>query len=432
MAETSLIDTLNHYHQELERLQKAESDALPPSKQRALDVLLARDAIQATLDEETAIPAHLLLDLEAGDRTLKQHKNLITQHHELNTWRTMVNPPADSWWWFLDPPARFSWLEQKSTWLDRLDWLWMGVSLFALTLSFTIILDTLNRVVGEGLDTSGMFPVILQVVLTLAGGAAALTDRGRNLLETAMTRLRIPRHYWQELSMVVSLVVLALVFTIHESYLPYMAQERQQDGIAAHEAGEFDSAMQAYQQAIALRPDFTAAHYYLGSLYEDLQKEEEAIAQYQIVTESDPNSLDKLIWVRAHNNLGRLYLLRDDNRTAWIPLDRGLSEVDATLVESDPDLQYEYYNLLKNMAWLRLNQERYLEADPLLREAIQLDNERAPAHCLQAQVLDAQEQLDTGLESWEKCVQYADGNNPDEDHWIGMAYQAFEREENTP
>lgn len=410
---------------------------MPPLKQRALDVLLARDTVQAALEDETAIPAHLLLDLEAGDRTLKHHKNLITQHSELMTWRTMVNPPADAWWWFLDPPAWFPWLEQKSAWLDHFDWLWMGVSLFALTLSFTIILDTLNRVVGEGLDTSGMFPVILQVVLTLAGGAAALTDRGRSLLESAMTRLRIPRHYWQELSMVVSLVVLALVFTIHDSYLPYMAQERQQEGIAAHQAGEFDSALQAYQQAIALRPDFTAAHYYLGSLYEDLQKEEEAIAQYQIVTESDSDSLDKLTWLRAHNNLGRLYILRGDNRTAWIPLDRGLNEVDATLVQADPDLQYEYYNLLKNMAWLRLIQERYLEAEPLLREAIQLDSERAPAHCLQAQVLDAQEQFDAGLDAWERCLQYADGDNPDDDRWIGMAYAAFEREEhereeNTP
>lgn len=129
--------------------------------------------------------------------------------------------------------------------------------------------------------------------------------------------------------------------------------------------------------------------------------------------------------------------MRGDNRTAWIPLDRGLNEVDATLVQADPDLQYEYYNLLKNMAWLRLIQERYLEAEPLLREAIQLDSERAPAHCLQAQVLDAQEQFDAGLDAWERCLQYADGDNPDDDRWIGMAYAAFEREEhereeNTP
>lgn len=427
----ALSDTFSHYQQTLEQLQKSEAEVSQSWELQALNVLLARDAVQAALDNESTISGYLLLNLEAKDRTLQKHKNLITQHLNLSKWRKIINPPKSHWWWYFEPPALLSWLEKENRWLDYFDWLWIFISLFALTLSFTIVIETINRVIGEGLDTSGMFPVILQVMLTFAGGAVALTEKGRSLLELAMGKLRIPRHYWQELSMIVSIFVLIIVFSIHKTYLPNIAFMRQQQGIIAHEAGKFDTALSAYQQAIALRPDFTSAHYYLGSLYEDLQKEDKAIAEYQIVVESDPDSLDKLIWLRAHNNLGRLYILRGNNRAAWIPLGRGLSNVNADLIKESYDLKYEYYNLLKNMAWVRLNQKRYIESEPLLRKAIQLDEERAPAHCLKAQVFDAQEKFDVGLKAWEQCIQYASRNNPDEDQWVGMAYTAFERSKET-
>ncbi len=422
-----LSDAFSHYQQALQQLQKPEAEVYQSKQQRAINVLLARDEVQAVLNNESTVPGHLLLKIAVCDRILKQQKNLITQHSDVSNWRNIVNPPKSYWWWHLDPPALFSWLEKEYGWLNDFDWLWIFITLFALTLSSTVIIETLNRVVGEGLNTSGIFPIAVQVLLTFAGGVAALTKIGRSTLESFMARWRIPRHYWQELSMMLSVVVLVFVFGIYSEYLPHIALIRQQQGIIAHEVGKFDSALIAYKQAISLRPDFTSAHYYLGTLYEDLQKEDEAIAEYQIVVESNSDSLDKLIWLRALNNLGRLYLLQGNDRAAWIPLRRGLSNVDADLIQADSELQYEYYNLLKNMAWVRLNQKRYLEADSLLREAIKLDEERAPAHCLKAQVFDAQEQFDMELKAWKKCVQYASHNNSDEDRWIGMAYTAFER-----
>lgn len=443
MTHSSLLKAIQQYNTALELLRQGDRPHLPSLQQRALEVLLARDAVQVMLKQAESVSAALLLGIETQDQWLKHHKNQITAHLDLAAWRESHSPTQTSWWWYLEPPARFPWLEQRCTWLDRFDWLLTFLSLVALTFSFTVVLDTFNRVSGAGLDTTGLLPVIVQVLLTLAGGAAALTHQGRQWLETVMSRLRIPKHWWAELSLVVALVVTLTVVGIHELYLPQLAIARQQQGIAAHNNNQFDSALTAYQQAIALRPDFTEVHYYLGSLYEDLQREEEAIAEYQFVVNSDfeldPNQfadkvyLDRLlVQLRAYNNLGRLYVLQGSDRKAWIPLERGLSLVQADLAQSNPDIAREYYNLLKNMAWVRVLQQRYLEAETLADEAIEQDQQRAPAYCLKAQALDAQKQDAAALPIWESCVQYADGSNPDEDRWVGMAYDAFNRQEATP
>lgn len=443
MTQLPLITTIQNYANTLEMLRQGDRPHLPSLKQRALEAVLARDALQMSLNQAEFVSATTLLGLEKHDQWLKDNKNEITKYINLAQWRQSNPPPQSAWWWYLEPPARFGWLEHRWAWLDRFDWLFTFLSLVALTFSFTVMLDTLKRVAGEGLDTTGLLPVIVQVLLTLAGGAAALTNKGRQWLETCMARLRIPKHFWAELSLMVALVVTLTVVGIQELYLPHLAIARQQQGIAAHNKNQFDSALTAYRQAIALRPNFTEVHYYLGSLYEDLQQEEKAIAEYQLVVNSDfvldPNQFTDgaylerlLVQLRAHNNLGRLYLLEESDRKAWLPLERGLSLVKADLAQTSPDVAREYYNLLKNMAWVRVQQQRYLEAETLADEAINQDALRATAYCLKAEALDAQKQYDAALPIWESCVQYADGSNPDEDRWVGMAYDAFNREEPTP
>jgi tetratricopeptide (TPR) repeat protein len=154
-----------------------------------------------------------------------------------------------------------------------------------------------------------MFPVVVQVLLTIAGGSAALTEKGRNWLRSQMTRLRIPSHFRQEFGAVAALLILLIVGSIHQFYLPQLAVNRYSAGLDHYQAGQFDSALQSYQQTIAIRPDQVAVHYHLGLLYEDLQRTDEAIAEYQLVTSQDPEELDQLIWLRAHNKSGSaLYL----------------------------------------------------------------------------------------------------------------------------
>ena len=92
---------------------------------------------------------------------------------------------------------------------------------------------------------------------------------------------------------------------------------------------------------------------------------------------------------------------------------------------------------------MRFNQQRYDEARTNLEEAIRFEQDvlqtasfqenvsanRAAAHCLLAQVADAQGQTVPANDAWEQCLQKADSGNPDEDAWVGV-YERRELEGN--
>ena len=112
---------------------------------------------------------------------------------------------------------------------------------------------------------------------------------------------------------------------------PRVAQELHRQGLETHyEQNHADSALQYYEKAIALQPDFAEAHYNLGVLREELQQLDQAAAEYQIVVQSDFNDLKLLTKLRAHNNLGQLYILQKQYRAAWTPLEQALSFVSTT------------------------------------------------------------------------------------------------------
>lgn len=427
-------DALERYSKALHDLGPTDPAITTPIAERVLETLLARDAAQACLEEAESISASSLLLLNKLDDRFAEQQKTLASLDAIAKWRKVRNPPQSAWWWYPEPPALLPCLEHRWNWLDQFDWLWALLSLFCLTVAVTFVLNTLNRVLAGGIDTQGLFAVVLQTVLTLTGGVVALTQQGRQTLETLLTRCRIPRHYWQELSVLLSLLLLLVVIGIHELYLPRLAADLSQQGLTYYEKGRLDSALSAYQQSIALRPDNPEVYYSLGVLYEDLQEPDKAIAQYQLVVQSEPPpepaSQERLIFLRANNNLGRLYLLQDKPKEAWISLERGLGLVDANVVKTNPDFRYEHYNLLKNLGWARLQQKNYADAANYLQQASELDNQRAAAYCLQAQVLEAQKQNTDA--AWESCVQYAKLSNADEALWIGMAREHFAQPETPP
>lgn len=418
----SLPNALNRYRKALDLWEKKGEE---PADDRALEVLTARDAVQHWLGQTPDVTSEQLLQLDELDDRLDPQKPSLYKALDLDHWRSLVKPPESATWWYPQPPALLPFLEKRHPVLERFDWLFTFLSLFFLTLAVTVVLDTLNRVVGEGLNTQGMFPVVVQVLLTIAGGSAALTQNGRNFLRMILTRLRIPTHWWQEFSALAALLILLIVAGIHELYLPQLASDRYQEGIAHYEARQFDSALQAYKQSLALQPDFVEAHYSLGLIYEDLQRTDEAISAYQRVVSQDADALDKLIWLRAHNNLGRLHILNGDYRTAWVSLDRAFNAITEADLSSE-DMQIERYNLLKNLGWMWLGQERLLEADEFLQQAIAQSPERAAAHCLQAQVLTELEQTGAAQASWLSCLGGERNQQPEEAEWAAMAREQLE------
>ena len=151
----SLPDALNHYEKSLDVLEKAQEKA---ASKAALTVLAARDTVQHWLEETPEVTGYQLVRLSDLDDRLKAQKHHIVHVLDLNRWRSLLKPPKTAWWWYLNPPALFAFLEKSHPWLERLDWVWTFASLFFLTFAVTVVIDTLNRVVGEGLSTEGLLP----------------------------------------------------------------------------------------------------------------------------------------------------------------------------------------------------------------------------------------------------------------------------------
>ncbi len=92
-----------------------------------------------------------------------------------------------------------------------------------------------------------------------------------------------------------------------------------------------EDAVNAYRQAIRLKPDFAKAYFNLGLLYAELRRYEEAIEAYRQTIRLTPDNAD------AHSNLGMLY--GGTNRP---------NEAKATLKEAiklAPDSAAAHYNL---------------------------------------------------------------------------------------
>ena len=379
---------------------------------QVLEALLARDSVQAALKKTDSVPTTAFLRLDEQDKRLKACKENIHRITQLPSWRTLINPPHEAWWWFIEPPALFAWLDKSHPFLDRFDWLWKLTTLFSLAISATIILNTLQRVLAGGLNQSAFIAVIAQTFLVLAGGST-LTHYGREAIESVMTLVHIPKHFWQELSTGLAVICLGIVISIHSIYLPLLATNFYRDGIKQYASGRIGSALLSYQQAIALRPGYTEAHYSLGLLYDDLQQADKAIKEYQQVIQHGYTSLNLLTQLRTRNNLGRLFILDKKYSDALIPLNEALILINKTS-HADKGILQEKYNLFKNLGWLRLEQKHYIDASAFLRQAIELGLKRASAYCLQAELLERTSRVNEAVAFWEDCIRYSVSSNRDD------------------
>jgi Tfp pilus assembly protein PilF len=119
----------------------------------------------------------------------------------------------------------------------------------------------------------------------------------------------------------------------------------------------------------------------------------------------------------GYSNLGRLYILENNYNYAADLSNLGLKYA------SDYRIKYA---LMKNLGWARLEQGRYQEAKKQLQEAIQLIGDRAPAHCLLAQVLEVQKEPVAARKEWQSCLQFGRNDRSDEDQWMGIARQRLQ------
>jgi tetratricopeptide (TPR) repeat protein len=399
---------LSLYEQAIVALETSPS--LTP--EQVLAILRSRDQVQGIIN--TLNPA-ALIKLEDCDRRLKSHQTIITQILAQTQSRQTLKPPETAWWWHLEPAPPHPWLAQPES-------LWNLITALTLAASTALVLNLWSYFLAGGLTATG--GIVFNSLITLITGGSAFTQIRQTARNDLYTRLKFPKWSWHLISGGSAIALLLILVSIRTA-LPQLATFYKQSGEQKYLAGQLNPALKDYQQAIALRPDYADARYNLALLHEDLDQTEKAIAEYQLAIQtSTQNPITEL---NANNNLGRLYLLKGDANSAFPPLQRAMNLVKTNDLATHPNRRADFYSALKNMGWLRLLQKRYPESEALLKQAIELDRDRAAAHCLQAQVLEAQKQNQAALQQWEPCRQFARRNVKEEDQWIGLANSAAQR-----
>jgi tetratricopeptide (TPR) repeat protein len=427
--EPRLDHSLERYETALGCL-KAE---LTPSKEQILEVLLARDALQSALVEQGMLGSTNWDGVNKLDEQLKALAGKVYQVTDLPHWRALVKDKdkEESWWWFLP-------VTQQE---GNKDWLLNALSVTFLTISLGLVSNLGPRFWSGGLDVFSSVGIAGQSVLTLLAAGGVLTKTGREGIERALTRWKLPKQDWQRYVCGVSFGLMVAPIGVY-LLLPTIADYYTQQGKRDYKAGQWVSAQRNLQRAILVHPDHAEAHLEMGVLHEDLQELDKAKSEYRIAMQAGNAA--------AFTNLARLSILDKDNKVNAIISLLHQAEIMARTPDSGGITKEFKYALQKNRGWVRLDQKRYADAKAELLQAQKLIPEKAAAHCLLAQVLNkqnkpsipTQEELMRALmsgqvlnkqnkssnptqeaerQAWKACQKHAQSSVPEEDVWIDQA-----------
>jgi tetratricopeptide (TPR) repeat protein len=176
-------------------------------------------------------------------------------------------------------------------------------------------------------------------------------------------------------------------------------------GVAAHETGNFITAQWFYRAALLMNSKNASANFNLGDSFETQQQFEQAKAAYYFALANDAK-----MW-KAYNNLARLEIL-DYQPEKAISL---LKKVNLNLIDDSVDR----YAVLKNLGWAQLELKQYQAAQKNLESAITLDPKPAAAHCLMVPVYKAKTNIPAALAELDHCLQSVGSQNPD-DHRLSI------------
>jgi tetratricopeptide (TPR) repeat protein len=144
------------------------------------------------------------------------------------------------------------------------------------------------------------------------------------------------------------------------------AEEYFRLGNSHYEAGQWDQAVTAYKQAIAMDPNYQPAYANLGVTYYQQQQFELAVSQYKKALELDPNDGE------VAYNLGALYvqqaLSSPDGQPDLELLNQAVEQLN-TVVEGNPDLAEPHFTL--GVAYLAL--DKRAEATEAFETFLSLD-----------------------------------------------------------
>ena len=374
---------------------------------RVTRVLMARDRLARALAQGQALTAEVLEQISTLDQRLKGHAMDIVDMVGAATparWRDTYQPPAHAWWWRLDEQAATA----EPTTHPALE---LISALLIMAASISLTFEIARRFLSSGATFIGVFTTVSSALLALLGGGA-FTRAGRQGVERIVALFKIKRRHMPFVKISLAFVLLLFIFAINRS-LPAIAVLFNNHALDLQQSRQFAGAIDNYLLAVNLDPNYVDSYYNLAGAYEDVQEYDKAIETYRQVHVVAPYGYFNL--ARSYNNLARLYIVqRDDAAGALRLLNTAFN-----LNPVEPDIQYALH---KNRGWTYLNMQLLGPAETDLREAIKIDNSRPAAHCLLAQVLDAQG--NTGaLREWGDCLAYAtpERTGEAEDAWLATA-----------
>jgi tetratricopeptide (TPR) repeat protein len=187
---------------------------------------------------------------------------------------------------------------------------------------------------------------------------------------------------------------------------PQLARWVNQWGQGYHERGQLFSAQLLYRTASLLDARFGAPHYNLGWLCDEMGDRACAITEHQRAALRG--------FAEGYAEASRLQILSGNELDALRGIRQCLARTEYDGVRA---------SCLKNLGWIRSKQQRYAEAEVVLKQAIELREDSPHAHCLLGEVLAARGQTAAATRSWQTMLKYTDENVPEQDECIGRAKQ---------
>jgi Tfp pilus assembly protein PilF len=403
-----LATALYTYSQQVDRLRADQ----PWTEPQIFSLLRQRDRIQHHIDRLTDQPdppdiaPELWLTLAEDDAQVGKWNDRLLALGALPRWRKSLNPPSHHWWWYPKEPEP----------QPILGWLLGGLTIALLTITLALAKDIATRFLTGAPGVWSSIGAIAPVVLALLATGGVLTKVGQQLVDAYLTQ-RVPYpQFWPLIKFSLALGLLVAFFFGHSVGLPWAATQYHAVGTRQYfQDGQLANAQASFERALHLNPDFPEANHDLAVTYEDLRNFSQAKAEYAKAIKGG--------YLESVNNLARLQILADkDYESAAVALLTALQDQ-----RRDPANAELEYGLRKNLGWAWLKQDRLVEAEGELLRAIgleeQLEGSRPDAHCLLAQVLEAQEKPAAARAEWETCLRKV--SRPEDDLWVGLANKAL-------
>ena len=433
------VSLLDHYQKTLEQLlDKLNDSNTSLLKEKLLEILLTRDAIEKVLSSKLKPSVSVILKLEESDKKLKEKAEKLIKFIDIDLAQYRENFPklTDAWWWYLDIYSEEK--ERKSHPWNRFDWLLRIVRLLVWTGNLALLGTLATLFLSSGSGFWGATAIAFPSILSLLQAKSELTETGKKEFDKFLERRKITQHFHEEVKLVSSLLITGLLLLIWLK-LPSISNSYKREGKQYQDKQNLALAEEKYLKAIELDSDNLDAHYKLATLYEELQDFESAKKQYIIAAKGG--------YLDAYNNLAYWYIRENKNEEAVELLNQGLKVLDKKesnfeqLTATEKlNFQSQKYSLYKNLGWARFKQTRDEDAIPYLRTAINIAKDpiyqkyiRNPgaAFCIYAQVLQKEDkQFSQAKQYWQQCRQLIESRlaagetiNFEEDRWLYEAKQ---------